>query len=100
MPPPAIVETLDIFKNRRPEEVKKNWVKEITENMLRKRKIQEALDTIKSAPVGMKDARKAIEALVGYIENNKGRINYPALESRGYPIIPSVVVSSKVPAKG
>lgn len=76
------------------EEAKRNWVEEITENMLRKGKLQEALDAVKSAPVGTKDARKAIETLVGYIENNQGRINYPALESKGYPIGSGIIESA------
>lgn len=76
------------------EEVKRNWVEEITENRLRKGKIQEAIDAVKSTSTEAKDARKAVESLVGYIENNKGRMNYPALESKGYPIGSGIVESA------
>lgn len=74
------------------EEVKRNWVEEITENMLREGKIQEAIEAIRSAPTG--NAQKAVETLVGYIENNKRRLNYPALESKGYPIGSGIIESA------
>ena len=76
------------------EEEKRSWVTEITENKLREGKIQDAIDAIKSTSAGKKDAQNAVEALVGYIENNKRRINYPALESKGYPIGSGIVESA------
>lgn len=73
---------------------KKQWVKEITEALLRKGKIKEALEAIKSIPAGTQESKKATEQLIGYIENNRTRLDYPALESKGYPIGSGIIESA------
>jgi len=75
------------------EKEKEDWVKEITENMLRKGKIDEAISTIKNVPTG-NETQKAVETLINYVNNNRVRINYPALESKGYPIGSGIVESA------
>ena len=76
------------------EEEKRHWVENITEKMLRQGKVDEAIKTIKSTTIRTEEEKKAVETLLGYIENNRKRINYPFLEQKGYPIGSGIIESA------
>lgn len=75
------------------EQPKKSWVEEIT-TMLRTGKTEETIIALKNFPANSKETQQALAALLGYINNNRYRINYPELEKKGYPIGSGVVESA------
>ena len=74
------------------EEEKRDWVEDIT-GKLRRGEVEKALRAVESLPEG-----GSKEAILGCINNNKGRMNYPELEEKSRPLLitTSCLVSNPV----
>lgn len=75
------------------EEERNSWAKKVTEH-LRYGKIEEAILAIEALPAGKSEQKEKKEVLLGYIRNNKERMNYPELEKKGYPIGSGIIESA------
>ena len=70
-----------------------SWAKKVTEH-LRYGRIEQAISAIEALKTSKPEQTEKKEAVLGYIRNNKKRMDYPELESKGYPIGSGIIESA------